>query len=201
DYQKLADRIEKELGLPISYEGRYKWIAFLPSKLNPEKPVNNRYFGVFEDGEIKYRGIEARRRDTPKIVKKMQLELLEKLAEASSPEELRQKALECLEIYRRYVKKLILGDLSIGDLAITRVLSMPLREYSVRARHALAAKSLERLGIKTEPGESGTYVITKSGATAIQLLESHTYDVEIYLKILRNAAETILTPLIHQDQM
>ncbi|MCD6313001.1 MAG: hypothetical protein J7L79_04245, partial [Thaumarchaeota archaeon] len=121
DYQKLADRIEKELGLPISYEGRYKWIAFLPSKLNPEKPVNNRYFGVFEDGGIKYRGIEARRRDTPEIVKKMQLELLEKLAEASSPEELRQKALECLEIYRRYVKKLILGDLSIDDLAITQV--------------------------------------------------------------------------------
>ena len=44
------------------------------------------------DGGLKYRGIEARRRDAPPIVRKMQLEILEKLAEAGDPEQLGEKA-------------------------------------------------------------------------------------------------------------
>ncbi|HDJ66137.1 MAG TPA: hypothetical protein ENF33_00265, partial [Nitrososphaeria archaeon] len=67
DYLELAKKIEEEVGLPISYEGRYRWIVFLPSRTHPDRPANNRYFGVFMDGRLKYRGIEARRRDTPPI--------------------------------------------------------------------------------------------------------------------------------------
>jgi len=196
DYQALAKRIEEKLGLPVSYEGRYKWIAFLPSKTNPEKPVNNRYFGVFADGRLKYRGIEARRRDAPKIVKDMHLEMIRKLAEANTPAELQEKALECLGIYRKYARKLILGEVSIKDLAITRVLSMNPEDYSMRAKHVIAAKNLEKLGVDVEPGQAVTYLITRSGASAIQSVSEQIYDIEAYLKILRNAAKTVLEPML-----
>ena len=196
DYQALAKRIEEKLGLPVSYEGRYKWIVFLPSKTNPLKPVNNRYFGVFVDGGIKYRGIEARRRDTPKIVRDMELEMLRKLAEASNPSELREKALECMEVYRRYARRVILGEVSPEDLAITRVLSMRINEYSVKARHVLAAESLEKIGVKVEPGQAITYLLTRSGALATQLLEEPIYDSESYVQLLKRAAKTILEPIL-----
>ena len=120
DYLELAKKIEDEVGLPINYEGRYRWITFLPSRTHPSRPANNRYFGVFMDGRLKYRGIEARRRDVPPIVRKMQLEILGKLAEAKDPEQLREKAVEAIEIYREYARRLILGDVSIEDLAITK---------------------------------------------------------------------------------
>ena len=194
DYQELANRIEEKLGLPVSYEGRYKWIVFLPSKLNPEKPVNNRYFGVFADGRIKYRGIEARRRDTPRIVKEMQLEMIRKLAEASDPIMLREKALECLKIYRRYARRIILGEITVEDLTITRTLAVRPEGYSIKVRHALAAKKLEEAGLRVEPGQAVTYILTPTGAMAIQLLNNLSYESDSYVRLLERAARTILSP-------
>jgi DNA polymerase, archaea type len=64
---KLKEEIEKATDFEISYEGEYKWIAFLPSKGegNPMFGVPNRYFGSYQDGTIKDPGIETRRHDTP----------------------------------------------------------------------------------------------------------------------------------------
>jgi len=45
--------IEGQTGIPIALEGVYRWVAFLPSKRDKRIPVPNRYFGVFQDGEIK----------------------------------------------------------------------------------------------------------------------------------------------------
>ena len=200
DYLELAKKIEEETGLPISYEGRYRWIAFLPSRTHPGRPANNRYFGVFMDGRLKYRGIEARRRDTPPIVKKMQLEILEKLAEARVPEQLGEKALEAIEVYRGYARRLILGDVSIEDLAITQVLSMDPDDYVVEVRQAVAAKYLERARVRVVPGQAITYVIAGasglSKAIPIQLVKEGSYRLEPYLRILERAAYTIITPIL-----
>ena len=65
DYHALREEIEAETGFDLSFEGVYKWIAFLASKMNPGLPVANRYFGAYRSGELKMRGIEARRHDTP----------------------------------------------------------------------------------------------------------------------------------------
>ena len=78
--QPLLDEIERQTGLPIALEGFYKWIAFLPSKLDERVPVPNRFFGAFESGEIKVRGIEMRRHDTPSFIAKIQRRLVEQLA-------------------------------------------------------------------------------------------------------------------------
>jgi DNA polymerase elongation subunit (family B) len=42
----------------------------------------NRYYGVFENGRIKVRGIEARRRDTPNFIRATQLEMIKVLSKA-----------------------------------------------------------------------------------------------------------------------
>jgi DNA polymerase-2 len=84
DFDLLLDDIVSKTGLPISLDGIYKWVAFLPSRLNKKVPVANRYFGVFQSGEIKMRGIETRRHDTPLLVSKTQLEILQLLATVSS---------------------------------------------------------------------------------------------------------------------
>ena len=152
------------------------------------------------DGRLKYRGIEARRSDTPPIVKKMQLEILDKLAEAKDPEQLREKALEAIEIYRGYARRLILGDVSVKDLVITQILSMDPNDYVVEARQAVAAKHLERAGISVVPGQAITYVVAGtsglSKAIPIQLIEEGSYKLESYLRILERAACTIITPIL-----
>jgi DNA polymerase-2 len=63
-FQPLLDEIITRTGLPIALDGIYRWVAFLPSRMDERVPVPNRYFGVFQDGSLKMRGIEVRRHDT-----------------------------------------------------------------------------------------------------------------------------------------
>src|SRR5216117_2600223 len=49
DYEELCAVIRKDLELPLSFERQYKWIVFLNSKTDPQAPVLNRYYGIFQD--------------------------------------------------------------------------------------------------------------------------------------------------------
>ncbi|MCL4501284.1 MAG: hypothetical protein M1438_05440 [Deltaproteobacteria bacterium] len=60
----------------------------MPSKQDPKRPVATRYFGIFEDGSLKVRGLALRRRDTPPFVRRAQEALLAKMAEAVTPADL-----------------------------------------------------------------------------------------------------------------
>jgi DNA polymerase-2 len=85
DYAQLKEPLEKATGYDVSFEGIYKWIVFLPSKQNRIIPVPNRYFGIFEDGNvIKDRGIETRRHDTPPLFSRFQKEILGIMAEGNT---------------------------------------------------------------------------------------------------------------------
>ena len=53
---------------------------FAQSRESDLLPAANRYFGAFEDGSIKVRGIEARRHDTPGLFVKFQMEALQAMA-------------------------------------------------------------------------------------------------------------------------
>jgi len=125
---------------------------------------------------------------------------LEKLAEARDPEQLREKAIEAIEIYRGYARRLILGDVSIEDLAITQILSMDPNDYVVEARQAVAAKYLERSGVRVAPGQAVTYVIAGAGglskAVPIQLIRESSYKLEPYLRMLERAAYTVIAPIL-----
>jgi DNA polymerase I len=194
EYIELAAEIEDRLGLPISYEGRYRWIAFLPSKIHAGRPVNNRYFGVFTDGRLKYRGIELRRTDTPELVKRAQLEMLEKLAEAREPDEFTVKALECYQILNKYLRRLYSGEVDLGELVITNSLSMNIDRYSHQPRHVIAAKRLQYRGVEVRPGQPVSYIISASvgpfRATPLGL--AFNYSVEAYAALLKRAFETLI---------
>jgi DNA polymerase-2 len=53
--------------------------------------ILNRYYGVLENGKIKVRGIEVRRRDTPKFVFDAQTDIIKVLSKANNVEELYKK--------------------------------------------------------------------------------------------------------------
>ena len=72
DYEELAGEISSRVGIDISLEGIYRWLLFPSSKTDPQITTANHYAGWYWNGECKMRGIEARRRDTPKFVKDMQ---------------------------------------------------------------------------------------------------------------------------------
>ena len=109
-YINLKKDVEEHTGFSISFEGVYKWIVFDSSKINPDLPALNRYFGVFEDGSIKMRGIETRRHDTPQLFVNFQEELLKIMSNYNNIHEI-TKSLPILEnIYQKYINYMRLSD-------------------------------------------------------------------------------------------
>jgi DNA polymerase-2 len=82
--------------VPINFEGRYKWIVFLPSRLHPRLSVLNRYFGLMENDKVKIRGIEIRRSDTPGFIFDAQTEMINALKPANNSAEVYQRIPEAL---------------------------------------------------------------------------------------------------------
>lgn len=121
DFQPLLDEIKARTSLPIALDGIYKWVAFPASRQNKKIAVPNRYFGVFQNGEIKTRGIETRRHDTPAFIRETQIQILEMLAKSPDAKGLKDHLPEIRKLVREkqtdlYSKRVPLENLSFTKL-------------------------------------------------------------------------------------
>jgi len=202
DFEKLRREIEAETKFAISFEGVYKWIVFLPSKVNAGVPVLNQYFGAYRDGRLKVRGIEARRHDTPPFFAKCQLEILELLAGAGSVEEARGRVDGCVETFLEHARTLLEHRAPIGGLVFTRNLTKKPGEYANRSLTSSVADQLAREGVELHAGEAVQYVITdykskspSKRAVPFELADERTvYDAERYVELLAETCSTVLKP-------
>lgn len=197
----LCSAIEKGLGLSISPEGKYKWLVFPFSKESKQRSVVNRYYGVFENGDLKVRGLAVRRNDTPELLAKAQKKMLEKLAEATNVSEFKNNIPDALKILKKYAGRIEKNLASPDELAITKRLSRDPTSYENNSRSAVAAKQLLESGIELRAGQKVRYVVTDSSAQnpelrvrPLSLLKGKNYDKEWYLDSLLGTAEEILNP-------
>src|SRR4030067_452541 len=89
----------------------HRSLRFRQSKTPPRIGVLNRYYGVMESGKIKVRGLEVRRRDTPRFVFDAQTEMINTLAQANDTFELRQRIHDGIEIVKAYRQKMLDGEI------------------------------------------------------------------------------------------
>jgi DNA polymerase elongation subunit (family B) len=200
ELEGLCREISRATGVKLALEGVYKWLAFLPSRQDPRRPVATRYFGAFADGSLKVRGLACRRRDTPPFVRRAQEALLAKMAQAGTPEELAALRPELEDLAESFRQRLREGLVRAPDLMITRVLSQPVADYKVDTPTALAARQLEKAGIHLQPGEKLRYVhreprrgpkeLRVQAAPLVEELED--YDAAHYLELLDRAVGEIL---------
>ena len=190
---------EQLVNVPLGVEGKYRWIVFLPSKIHPEVPVLNRYYGVFEDERIKMRGIEARRADTPPLIKDAQMEMIETLSLARDYDDFVDRIPKSLATIRKYAEKLLNGDVRAEELLITKRLSKHPYEYAHDVFQAIAARQLMAAGFDIYPGQIIQYIILdednrspNNRVKAAQLIgPTLKYDVQKYLRLLFEAGETV----------
>jgi DNA polymerase elongation subunit (family B) len=196
----LCRKISEATGMTMSLEGIYQWMAFLPSKGNPESPVANRYFGLFQNGKIKARGLAFRRGDTPPLIREAQVRMIEVLAGTKNIEDFQSKIPEILDLLLEYSLKLKDGQAKQEDLAIGKRISREPNAYKMDSLTALAAQELEDVGIPIHPGEKVRYVIkdalSKNRAERVRAFPlvgpDDIYDVKKYLEMLVKATEEIL---------
>jgi DNA polymerase II len=209
EYQGLIEEIERRTNLPLALEGIYKWVAFLPSRVDARRSVPNRYFGVMTDGELKVRGIELRRHDTPGFIKRTQRELLQELALAANRAEVASRLPQLLQIVMREVDRLGSGQMPFHELVLSYHLSRDPAEYQSDTLNAIVARELAGRGVRLSPGESIRYIITEYRAEAAvdrarawEFIDgSWAYDAERYTELLMRAVETVFTPFGISAQM
>ena len=202
DYQQLAEEVSRRVGINISLEGVYSWILFPSSKMDPKIPTANRYVGWYTNGEIKIRGVEMRRRDTPVFIKRLQGEMLQVFGRARTVGELEQLIPEALAIARSHIDTLRRGEADPRELVIRRHITREPEEYTTRTVTSEASQALAEAGIVLAPGEMVEYVVVdasgkrkpeKARPLALYALEDG-YDIEHYTGLALKAVETLLLP-------
>jgi len=209
EYVELCRVVSAEIGVELNVEGRYRWIVFLPSRMHAEVPVLNRYYGVFESGEIKVRGIEAVRRDTPSFIKDAQMAMIEVLAKAPNSEAFRERIPEAVEVLGKYVDRLMRSDVDVRELIIAKQLSKRPDRYAHDVFQAIAARQLIEAGVEISGGQTVRYLITDAEnkrtsrrVKAAELVGDDTrFDAEKYVDMLTLAGANILSPFGYTEKI
>ena len=196
----LCRAIRETVGIDINLEGIYKWVSFLPSRVDPAVSVANRYLGAFRSGELKLRGIDLRRSDTPPLVAEAQQRMVEILARADDLAVFAARIPEVLELFVEYAWRLREGQVRMEELTIRRTVSKEAGEYKTNSQIGLASRQMADRGAPVHPGERVRYVISDADAPnaearvqAIPFLAPDTpYDTGKYLELLCRAVETLL---------
>lgn len=200
DFQPLQDEITRRTGLPIALDGVYRWVAFLPSRVDGRVPVGNRYFGVFQDGTVKVRGLDARRRDTPPWIAQTQTALIEYLARAPDADRLPDYLPGALDLLRQALHRLEAGRVPPADLLAAQRLSRPPEKYASPSPAARAALQLRAAGKDPQAGQRVRflYVYGKSRVWAWDRPEpcnARQIDLRVYRKLMLRAAADVFQPL------
>ena len=205
DFQPILDEITRRTGLPIALDGVYRWVVFLPSRVDSRVPVGNRYFGVFQDGSVKVRGLAARRRDTPPWIVRVQMALIEHLAKAADADCLGEYLPGAVELLRQELAQLRSQRIPPEDLLVSARLSRPLEKYKTPSPAARAGKQLGKYGKNVEAGQRIPLVFVRGEERVWAWDQPEPFrrewiDIAEYRKLLLRAASDVFQPFGISEQ-
>ncbi|HTT17067.1 MAG TPA: DNA polymerase domain-containing protein [Thermoplasmata archaeon] len=201
DPEAFARRASTVHDLPLGYEGRYRWIVFLPA-VTHGLGVPNRYYGLYEHGEFKLRGIGGRRHDTPTFLRRFELELLELLRSARDAEGVRALVPRALRRADLFAARLADGAWPVDELVIAHRVGQAPASFVTFTDSVAALRQLAAAGAPRDAGETVRFAILdrtsrswRTRVRAAELIEGgERYDVGAYLELLAREAETLLAP-------
>lgn len=203
DLTDLCREIRVRVGIDLSLEGIYRWILFPSSKMDPVLPTGTRYVGTYTHGETKIRGIESRRRDTPRFVKRMQNDLLALMAARHDVASIRASLPALLEVVDGYLTALRSGSVNPMELVLRRHITKEADEYMNNSVSAAVTRLVADTGIHLAAGEAIEYIIVdasgkrrpeKAKPVSLYAFEDG-YDIEKYSAMVIDAAATLLSPM------
>jgi DNA polymerase elongation subunit (family B) len=203
DYERLKDSIERETGFDLSFEGVYKWLAFVHSKQNRLVPVPNRYFGCFQHGNIiKDRGIETRRHDTPPLFSRFQNEILQVMAQGNNVAEVKSLMPKVRNIFQKYKEQLKERRVALADLIFTKNLSKNSDDYIANTVETSSIFQLQKEGRALRAGQGIQYIISdyyrknaRKRTVPVELVDDKTtYDVRRYTELLAETCNSVTEP-------
>jgi DNA polymerase elongation subunit (family B) len=201
DPEDLCRAVQDEVGIPLHLEGTYKWLVFLPS-ISTGVGALNRYYGLFESGELKLRGIFLRKGDTTELARDLQNEMLAVFCKACNADQFRALIPAALEVMDAYVERLADGEVPLEKLIIRHRVSKEVEEYTQFNDSFAALKQLQERGFPVPPGRAVEYVVCDGESKSVWqrvkaaafLDGSERYDADEYTDLLMRASADLLLP-------
>ncbi|MBU0758308.1 MAG: hypothetical protein KKF44_09640 [Nanoarchaeota archaeon] len=192
DVKDICREIEFETGVPVSFEGLFKWIVFLPSVNDIKRPVPTRYYGVFANGEIKARGIEVRQHGVPKVVKLFQKKVLELISRSDTKEEIKELFPYLCQLIRKtlFLLPTLESDMLSSSVRVSKT------EYNNNIPQKIAVDSLKKKGVSVYPGQKIKFMYAKEGTILPEdYNKKESYpDMDKYKTLLVRALFVVLQP-------
>lgn len=167
DFNALIEEIHFRTGLIIELEGIFDWLIFTASKTNPLVGATNRYFGRYDHGGVKVRGMSQRRFDTPVWVANAEKTILNLLAEEKEASHLPDRIPEIIAFTQACIADLNEEQVPIEDLICTTRLSKELHAYNGTSTSAQAARQLATEGKTVHVGQKVKYIHTHGGKSSV----------------------------------
>lgn len=198
DFKKLAEKITQAVGFEISFANHYRYLVLLTQEADPEIEAARRFYGKLTNGKVHYRGIELRRHDYPRFMKRFQEQLLNILLSADKASDVQKRQLpKAIEFTVQTLDELRAGNVPLNELIISKVLRMPVERYRSLFPHVTAAIQLRQKHRPVKTGDLVNYVyVDTQQVNPINHVApaefAETYDVEKYNEMLLDVAESIL---------
>lgn len=197
----LSRRISEKTGIRMAIDGRYRWIVFLPCTNLPIGALT-RYYGVFDTGELKIRGVEIRQRDTPTFLRHTQEHMITTLAQAKTTTDFHHQIPAAITVLQHAAAHLHAGTIPTPDLIVKSRVTMTPDQYTVNTLVKAALLQLQDTGITVEPGQTIRYLVTDETSTnyhdRVKPLETLTPtdhpDTTYYTRQLAKIGESLLLP-------
>lgn len=200
--ERLMERVDALVGVPLEFEHEYDWIAFIPNRTTGVGALTKYFARV--DGDWKVRGIELRQHSTCDWVRELQEGMLEDLASdpfGAGPVIAAQRVESEIARLRR-------GEVPLADLVIGRRVRRETGEHRVVNLTAGALLRARALGQTTPPGRKVRFAVTgwtrADPSDRIRLqseVEARTAairgergDIEFYTPLAVRAATALLSP-------
>jgi DNA polymerase elongation subunit (family B) len=167
DFRPLMEEITIRTGLIIELEGIFDWLIFTASKLNPRIGAANRYFGRFDKGGLKVRGLAQRRSDSCNWIADAEREILSLLESESNPDRLPALVPRAIALAQSFFNNLDAERVPIKDLVCQTKLSREPHEYKGNSTSAKAARQLAAEGKRPCVGQRVEFFYTHGEKTSI----------------------------------
>lgn len=187
EVQRLIWDIEKTTGIPMEFEGRYKWIVFLQS-VQEDRPVPTKYYGALTNGDVKIRGVEARQASQPPLIRNTQEAIIRHLAQHDK-NQVPARIPHAITFAKKALKHL--EHASAQEL--THTIRISKTHYRTNCPQARALAQARKHGRTIKPGERLRYV---HDARGIRLPEHYrSPDTHHYRELLVRSLHSIFKPL------
>ena len=205
--EQLMAEISAEVRIPFDLEGKFAWVVFGNVRDYGSVAALNRYFGYFDHGEFKLRGIRSRQRRVTGIETQLQSAVLEHFAQAKTVEEFMQLIPSSTKLLSEFQQALINGEVDRRDLIIKLKSHKGSDGYKAKStQQAMVTRKYQSLGHTVQAGESFRYVVANDKLRTLdrviiepELKDNSPYDIGWYCELLRRAFQELVEAPQHMQ--